>query len=453
MLTYKTQRASLFTYTIFEKMVPNDKLSKLDSLLDFSTIYDRARKYYCPDNGRPSHDPVVMFKILFLGFLYNISGEQNLLEEASDRASFRQFIGLDLTDDIPDRTTLVKFRMKLGLELIQDFFEQVLQQCINLNLVGFQNSVFDATLIKARARFKRGRDQRYVGEFVKKKAKKYCQDYFEINNDGTYINLTKTKYQKKKENKKKRKELPVSQLVSRGDPDARFIKRNGKAFLGYQAGYKTDVKEGIITDVVAIPANQDIAQEYYQILTTKSRDKQITADREFYENRILKYCDDNNIKCNIPIKANLPHNKVLDKSHFKYRKRKDYYLCPQGKTLSRVQKHRKQQEVLYRASPKDCSNCPIKEKCTTAKQRTVSRSFYEELNQRHKAYTKTPDYFKAQILRKIIGEGKFNEAKNNYGLKIARYVGLGMMKLQAFFTACVQNCMRLLRIVTTRETI
>ncbi|MBU4298950.1 transposase [Patescibacteria group bacterium] len=145
MLTFKTQRASLFTYTIFEKMVPNDKLSKLDSLLDFSTIYDRARKYYCPDNGRPSQDPVVMFKILFLGFLYNISGEQNLLDEVSDRASFRQFIGLDLTDEIPDRTTLVKFRMKLGLELIQNFFEQILQQCINLNLVGFQNSVFDGT--------------------------------------------------------------------------------------------------------------------------------------------------------------------------------------------------------------------------------------------------------------------------------------------------------------------
>ncbi|MBU4298949.1 transposase [Patescibacteria group bacterium] len=95
----------------------------------------------------------------------------------------------------------------------------------------------------------------------------------------------------------------------------------------------------------------------------------------------------------------------------------------------------------------------MKEKCTTAKQRTISRSFYEELNQKHKAYTKTPDYFKAQILRKIIGEGKFNEAKNRYGLKLARYVGLTMMKLQAFFTACVQNCMRLLRVVTARGTI
>jgi len=44
MLTYKTQRASLFTYTIFDKMVPNDKLSKLDSLLDFSIIREEAKK-------------------------------------------------------------------------------------------------------------------------------------------------------------------------------------------------------------------------------------------------------------------------------------------------------------------------------------------------------------------------------------------------------------------------
>lgn len=434
-------------------MVPNDKLSKLNSLLDFSTIYDKARKYYCPDNGRPSHDPVVMFKILFLGFLYNISGEQNLLDEVSDRASFRQFVGLDLTDDIPDRTTLVKFRMKLGLEIIQDFFDYVLQQCIKLNLVGFQNSVFDGTVTKAKARIKPSRDPQYVGDLIRKKARKYCQEYYVVNNDDTYVNLSKIKYSKKRKNAKKRVKLPANQLISRGDPDARFTRKDGKAVLGYQVGYKTDIKEGIITNVVAIPANQDVAKEYYQVLTTESRDEQITADKEFYEYKILKYCDDNGIKCNIPIKTNPPTNRVLDKKHFKYQKRKDCYLCPQGKILKRVQKHRKQQEVFYRAIPEDCKYCPIKEKCTTAKQRTVARSFYEELNQKHKSYTKTPDYFKAQILRKIIGEGKFNEAKNHFGLKLARYVGLTMMKLQAFFTACVQNCMRLLRIVTAKGTI
>ena len=150
MLTYKTQRASLFTHPIFEKMVPNDKLRKLDLMLNFSNIYEVAKKYYCKDNGRPSYDPVVMFKILFLGFLYNVQGEQNLLDEVSDRASFRQFVGLDLTDDIPDRTSLVKFRMKLGLPLIQGFFDQILQQCINLNLVGFENSTFDGTGFRGR---------------------------------------------------------------------------------------------------------------------------------------------------------------------------------------------------------------------------------------------------------------------------------------------------------------
>jgi len=460
MLTYKTQRASLFAYTVFDKMMPNDKLSRLDSLLDFSIIYEKAKKYYCPDNGRPSHDPVVMFKILFLGFLYNISGEQNLLDEVSDRASFRQFIGLDLTDDIPDRTTLVKFRMKLGLELIQNFFDYVLQQCISLNLVGFQNSVFDGTVIRAKARMKSGRDPRYVGDLVKKKAKKYCQEYYEINNDDTYVNLTKTEYPKKRKNAKrdtKRTEkmikLPTGQLFSKGDPDAKFTKRDGKAILGYQVGYKTDIKEGIITNVVTIPANQNIGEEYYQILTTESRDEQITADKEFYRNKILKHCDDNGIKCNIPIKANIPTNRVLDKSHFKYSKRKDHYLCPQGKILSRKQVHRNEEEIYYQANPKDCQRCSIKEKCTTGKQRTVARSFYEGLYQKHKAYTKTPGYLKAQILRKIIAEGKFNEAKNHLGLKLARYVGLTMMKLQAFFTACVQNCARLLRIVTAGGTI
>jgi len=447
MLTYKTQRASLFTHPIFEKMVPNDKLKKLDSLLDFSNIYEVARKYYCKDNGRPSYDPVVMFKILFLGFLYNVSGEQNLLDEVSDRASFRQFVGLDLTDNIPDRTSLVKFRMKLGLELIQSFFDSVLQQCINLNLVGFENSVFDGTIVKAKAQIKSGRDKRYVEQTIKTNAKEYCKEYFEINNEDTFVDLEEKKYPRGggHGNGGAKEKLPVSQLVSGGDPDARFIRKNGKSVLGYQSGYKIDVKEGIITNVVAIPANQDMAKEYFKFLE-KSKDKQISADKEFYENKILKHCQDNNIKCNIPIKTNPPTNGVLDKSNFKYQKENDCYLCPENKILKRVQQHRKQEEVYYRTDLKNCQNCPIRNKCTSGKQRTVARSFYEDLNEKHKEYANTPEFVKGLILRKIISEGKFAEAKNNYGLRFARYVGLKMMKLQTFFTACIQNCMRLLKI-------
>lgn len=455
MLTYKTQRASLFTHPIFEKMVPNDRLKKLDSLLDFSSIYDTAKKYYSKDNGRPSYDPVVMFKILFLGFLCNVSGEQNLLDEVSDRASFRQFVGLDLTDSIPDRTCLVKFRMKLGLELIQNFFDSVLQQCVSQNLVGFENSVFDGTIVKARAQIKAGRDKRYIEQTIKSDAKKYCEKYFEINDDNTFVDLDKTKYPKDRDgsgDQSSKEKLPVSQLISKGDPDARFIRKNGKSVLGYQSGYKVDVKEGIITDIVAIPANQDMAKEYFNILQ-KSKDKQISADKEFYENKILKHCQDNNIKCNIPIKTNPPTNGVLDKSHFKYDEENDCYFCPESKVLKRVQQHRKQKEIYYRTGIKNCQSCPIKQKCTSGKQRTIARSFYEELNEKHKEYVKTQEFVKGMVLRKIISEGKFGEAKNNYGLRFAKYVGLQMMKLQTFFTACIQNCVRMLKIAVINGTI
>jgi IS5 family transposase len=377
------------------------------------------------------------------------------LDEVSDRASFRQFVGLDLTDNIPDRTSLVKFRMKLGLELIQNFFDSVLQQCIELNLVGFENSVFDGTIVKARAQIKSGRDQRYVEQTIKTNAKEYCKEYFEINNDETFVDLDRTEYPKDRGSLggQRGEKLPVSQLISKGDPDARFIRKNGKSVLGYQSGYKVDVKEGIITDVVAIPASSDMAKEYYDILTAKSKDKQISADREFYENKILKYCSDNNIKCNIPVKTNPPTNGVLDKSHFNYDKENDCYFCPENKMLKRAQQHKKQEEIYYRTSLENCRNCPIKNKCTSGKQRTIARSFYEDLNEKHKEYTKTPEFVKGIVLRKIISEGKFGEAKNNYGLRFAKYVGLKMMKLQTFFTACIQNCVRMLKLATANGTI
>jgi radical SAM protein with 4Fe4S-binding SPASM domain len=126
---------------------------------------------------------------------------------------------------------------------------------------------------------------------------------------------------------------------------------------------------------------------------------------------------------------------------------------PENKTLRRAQQHRKQEEIYYRTDLENCKNCKIRQVCTSGKQRTIARSFYEELNEKHSEYTKTPEFVKGQVLRKVISEGKFGEAKNNYGLRFAKYVGLQMMKLQTFFTACIQNCVRMLKMAMTNAAV
>ncbi len=53
--------------TTMEEIVPEDSLfRKIDKYIDFTFIYDKVKHLYCENNGRPSIDPVVLFKIVFI---------------------------------------------------------------------------------------------------------------------------------------------------------------------------------------------------------------------------------------------------------------------------------------------------------------------------------------------------------------------------------------------------
>ena len=65
-----------------EDFVPQDHLlRKIDSAIDFSHIYDIVEDLYCPDNGRPSIDPVVIFKMVLIQHLYGIASLRRTVEE------------------------------------------------------------------------------------------------------------------------------------------------------------------------------------------------------------------------------------------------------------------------------------------------------------------------------------------------------------------------------------
>jgi transposase len=89
-----------------EDLVPQDHLlRKIDATIDFSFIVEKTRPLYCEDNGRPCVDPVMLFKMLFIGYLYGIRSERRLVEEVQVNVAYRWFVGLSLTDKVPHATT------------------------------------------------------------------------------------------------------------------------------------------------------------------------------------------------------------------------------------------------------------------------------------------------------------------------------------------------------------
>ena len=85
-----------------DSLVPkNHLLRKIDETIDFSFIYDLIEDKYCLDNGRPSIDPIVLFKIIFLKYIFGIKSMRQTIREIEVNVAYRWFLGYDFYDKIP----------------------------------------------------------------------------------------------------------------------------------------------------------------------------------------------------------------------------------------------------------------------------------------------------------------------------------------------------------------
>ena len=101
------------TLTInMEEMIPSGHLlRRIDTMISFDFIYEIFAPYY-PPVGQPSVDPVSMFKMLLVGYLYGIKSERRLAEEIQLNVAYRWFCEFELGDTIPDHLTLCKTRVR-----------------------------------------------------------------------------------------------------------------------------------------------------------------------------------------------------------------------------------------------------------------------------------------------------------------------------------------------------
>ena len=129
------QMAMLFVD--IESLIPETHLlRKIERMVSFDFIYDLLAPYY-PATGRPSVDPVSMFKMLLIGYLYGIKSERRLVEEVQFNIAYRWFCGFELDDTIPNHSTFSKTRTRKWQQssLFQKAFYEIVKQCIDSGLI------------------------------------------------------------------------------------------------------------------------------------------------------------------------------------------------------------------------------------------------------------------------------------------------------------------------------
>lgn len=119
-------------HPLYDKIIPkNHPLRLIQESIDFSFVNPLLGANYSIDYGRPAYSPEVMFKLLCLKLLYNLSNER-VIQEAQVNMAYKYFLNLEPEDSLMHPSLLTKFR-KLRLndeEILEELLHEIVSQAI-----------------------------------------------------------------------------------------------------------------------------------------------------------------------------------------------------------------------------------------------------------------------------------------------------------------------------------
>jgi IS5 family transposase len=143
------RQASLIDALIAPRLGSNERLSRIDALIDWSPVAAIVGKLRGSASGRPPYDALMMLKALYLQALYDLS-DPGLEAALLDRLSFRRFCGLGLDEATPDETTILRFRHDAAeAQVMQACFAEINRQLDTKGLILKKGTLMDATLVAA----------------------------------------------------------------------------------------------------------------------------------------------------------------------------------------------------------------------------------------------------------------------------------------------------------------
>jgi len=228
-----------------------DPLEKLNEYIKWEdmreTLNEALQKEHKGQGGRPPFDYLLMFKILILQKLYNISDDKTEYI-IMDRLSFQRFLGIQLCNKVPDAKTIWNFREELSKTgALEKIFGRFVMQLEEKGIVTRSGSIVDATFVDV----PRQRNTREENEKIKE-------------------GKTPEEWERKKNRHKK----------AQKDVDARWATKNKEKHYGYKNHIKIDKKSKIITKYSATSAEVHDSQELEKLIE-EGKDKRIYGDSAY----------------------------------------------------------------------------------------------------------------------------------------------------------------------------
>ena len=234
--------------TKLEKL--GDPLPRLESIVDWPAFRPLLKvihqKQHKSNAGRKPHDVTLMFKMLVLQALYNLSDDQTEFQ-VRDRLSFQRFLGLSPEDTVPDAKTLWLFREQLARHgLIDKLFQRFDEQLWASGLMPKGGQIVDASLVNV----PKNRNTRDENKQIKEgKTPDGWDD---------------------KPNMKRQK-----------DEDARWTKKHGKSYYGYKNHINVDKEHKLIRRYAVTDASVHDSQVFDEVLDEETSGRSVWADSAY----------------------------------------------------------------------------------------------------------------------------------------------------------------------------
>ena len=407
--------------TTMEELVPEDSLfRKVDKYIDFTFIYDLVKDKYCKNNGRPSVDPVVLFKIVFIQTIDGLKSMRQTCKKIKVDAEYRWFLGIPFGQDTPHFSTFSKNyeRRFKDSTIFEDIFSNIVKQAIKYNLIDGTTFYTDSTHKKANAN-----KNKYNDEIVKevKKRRKWLEE--EINEERIKNGEKPFEYKDEIEEKHIKESMT--------DKESGYYHRDNKEKGFMYLDHRTvDHKCNIIVDCYITKGNVHDSIPYIDRMEYIKNKygfdiKRCAVDSGYDTLEIRKYYHDNNIFGVIGYRRYGTKESRKEKSKYEYNKDLDMYIEKETGEVLEYTKH--------------IDKLGYKHYANINKSKIIRRHVKEELKEEVRERRLSIEGKELYNNRCQKVERSFADSKNNHGYRYAMYKGLDKNQNYTWLICAAQN--------------
>ena len=453
------KREQMMMFSMDDMVPENHMLRKIDKAIDWSFIYDLVEDRYCPDNGRPSMDPVMLIKIPFIQYLYGIKSMRQTIKEIEVNVAYRWFLGLDMYDAVPHFSTFGKnyARRFKDTDLFEQIFGHILEQCMKYKLVDISTIFVDATHVKAAANSKKMRKRIATQEalWYEEDLQKEINADRERHGKKPFKNNDNPPPTSSGEDSENSDDTNVSENVktqkaSVTDPESGwFHKGDHKHVFAYCIESACD-KHGWIIDYSVHPGNEHDSRTFKTLYDKikHHNPKMIVADAGYKTPAIAHLLLEDGIQPLFPYKRPMTKDGFFKKYEYAYDEYYDCYVCPNGKVLKYSTTNRDGYRE-YKSNRYQCETCPYLQQCTESQNhvKIVTRHVWEDYMEQAEDIRYTIGNREIYNVRKETIERLFGTAKEHHGFRYTQYKGKALMNMKVALTFACMNLKKLVKLM------